>query len=73
MAMASWNGTPLQNVMNWWALRKARVMSGGAQVNPTFHPVNEKVFPVEEIMTVRSRMPGREESGTCSASNTRCS
>ena len=55
-------------------MRTAATSAGGAQSQPTFHPVNEKVLPDEEIVTVRSRMPGSVASGMCSRpSKTRCS
>ena len=34
--------------------------SGGATAHPIFQPVNENVLPPEEIVTVRSRMPGSD-------------
>ena len=34
---------------------------------PTFQPVNEKVLPADEMVTVRSRMPGKRGERMCSA------
>ena len=48
--------------------------SAGPVTQPTFQPVNEKVFPALEMLTVRSHIPGRVASGTCwRPSYTRCS
>ena len=55
------------------AVRTASTRSAGAQTQPIFQPVHEKVLPPDEIVIVRSRMPGNVASGTCSPSNTRCS
>src|SRR6266568_5118579 len=54
-------------------MRRASVISGGAQDQPIFQPVRLNVLPVEERVTVRSRMPGRLARGTCDGSNTTCS
>ncbi len=35
--------------------------------------MNENVLPADEIVTVRSRIPGNVASGMCSPSNSRCS
>jgi len=52
----------------------ARTSGAGAQIQPTFHPVTENVLPAELTDTVRSRIPGRVESGTWRApSYVRCS
>ena len=41
---------------------------------PTFQPVKENVLPAEEMVTVRSRMPGSVASGdVLGPSKTRCS
>ena len=49
-------------------------MAGVAHIQPTFHPVNEKILPAEPIFTVRSRIPGSAISDWCRApSNTTCS
>ena len=58
---------------NCFTVRMASTSSGAAQSQPTFHPVHEKVLPPEEIVTVRSRMPGIVANGTCRPSKTRCS
>ena len=63
----------MQNVTNWCTARTAAAKGAGAQVKPIFQPVRLKVLPVDEIVTVRSRMPGRLASGTCSPSKTMCS
>ena len=36
----------------------AATRSGGAQTQPIFQPVHENVLPPDEMVTVRSRMPG---------------
>ena len=41
-------------------------IGGDAHTQPIFQPVNENVLPADEIVTVRSRMPGSVASGTCS-------
>ena len=64
---------PDVKVTNCLAVRTACVRTGGAQVQPTFQPVQENVFPAEEIVTVRSRIPGSVAIGTCSTPKTRCS
>ena len=46
---------------------RGRRSSGGAQTQPIFQPVHENVLPPDEIVTVRSRMPGNVASGTCAA------
>jgi hypothetical protein len=33
---------------------------------PTFHPVVEKVLPADEMVMVRSHIPGSVDTGTCS-------
>ena len=64
-ARACWKGVAVQKVTNWCAVRSAAVRAGGAQVWPTFQPVKLKVLPDEEMITVRSRMPGSAARGTC--------
>ena len=61
------------NVTNWWTVRTAAARSGGAHVQPIFQPVRLNVFPAEEMVTVRSRMPGSEAIGTWAPSKTMCS
>ncbi len=51
----------------------AAISSGGPLAHPTFQPVQEKVFPADEIDTVRSAIPGKVDSGRCTPSKTRCS
>ena len=55
----------MAKVTNWCAARTAAVSSGGAAAQPIFQPVSEKVLPKEEIVIVRSRMPGSVAIGTC--------
>ena len=73
MTIACWNGVATANVTNWCTARTAAVSSGGAQVQPIFQPVRLNVLPADEIVTVRSRIPGSEAIGTCAPSNTMCS
>ena len=40
-------------------MRTAVSSAGGALTQPIFQPVNENVLPADEIVTVRSRMPGK--------------
>ncbi len=54
----------LVKVIHCLAVRTAAVSAGGAHTQPTFQPVTVKVLAAEEIVTVRSRMPGRPASGT---------
>ncbi len=58
---------------NCFAERTAATSSAGAVIQPTFQPVNEKVLPAEEMVTVRSRMPGKPARGRWEPSKTRCS
>ena len=54
--------------------RTAATASAGPDTQPTFHPVVENVFPADEIVRVRERIPGSVDTGTCSApSKVRCS
>ena len=55
------------------AVRTAVTSGSGPQAHPTFQPVKASVLPADEIVTVRSAMPGKETRGRCSPSNTRCS
>ena len=71
--MASWNGAGLVYVRNCLAARTAATSGAAAVTHPTFQPVKEKVLPPEEMVSVRSRMPGSVASGTCDPSKTRCS
>ena len=64
---------PPANVMNCFAPRTAPTSSAGPQAQPIFQPVNENVLPIDEIVSVRSAIPGSVASGTCSPSKTRCS
>ena len=73
-ATAGWNGAPLTKVRNCLAVWTAATSSRGPVAQPIFQPVKENVLPAEEIVTVRSAIPGSVASGTCSRpSNTRCS
>ena len=54
--------------MNWCAARTAAASSGGAAAQPIFQPVSENVLPNDEIVIVRSRIPGSVAIGTCSPS-----
>ena len=47
--------------------------AAGPCTQPIFHPVVEKVFPADEMVSVRSAAPGRVAIGTCGASKVRCS
>ena len=54
--------------------RTAATAAAGPVTQPTFHPVVENVLPADEMVSVRSLIPGSVATGTCSApSNTRCS
>ena len=44
----------------------AATSSAGPVAQPIFQPVNEKVLPELEIVSVRSAMPGSVAIGTCS-------
>jgi hypothetical protein len=46
------------------AARTAASSGAGAQAQPIFQPVKPKVFPAEEIVTVRSPIPGSVARGT---------
>ena len=49
-------------------------IAGAAHIQPTFHPVSEKILPAEPILTVRARIPGCAISERwCRPSNTTCS
>ena len=72
--MAGWNGAPLTYVRNCFAVRAAATSGAGPHSQPIFHPVVLNVLPPEEIVSVRSAIPGSVASGTCEApGNTRCS
>ena len=59
---------------NCLTVRTAATASAGPLTQPTFQPVAEKVFPAEEIVSVRSAIPGSVDTGMCSSpSKTRCS
>ena len=49
------------------------INGAGAQAQPIFQPVKEKVLPADDTVTVRSRMPGNDARGRCSPSKTMCS
>ena len=68
-----WNGAPWTYVTNCFTVRTASTSGAGAHAQPVFHPVIENVFPADEIVTVRSRIPGIVAIGMCSPSYTRCS
>src|SRR5436190_19861647 len=58
VAIAYWNGPPFTYVRNCLTVRTAAVSSGDAHTQPIFQPVQENVLPPDEIVTVRSRIPG---------------
>ena len=62
-ATACWNGPLLTKVRNCLVVRVASTSGAGPVAHPTFHPVNEKVLPADEIDSVRSAMPGKVASG----------
>ena len=67
-------GVLVAKVTNWCAACTAAIIGAGPNSQPTFQPVNEKVLPALEMVSVRSRMPGSEASGTWRApSYVRCS
>ena len=72
-AAPCWSGVAVAKVMNWCAARTAAASSGGAIAQPIFQPVSENVLPKDEIVIVRSRIPGSVAIGTCRPSYTRCS
>ncbi len=53
----------MQKVRNWWARATTPASSGEATIQPTFHPVSEKIFPAEPILITRSAIPGSVASG----------
>ena len=56
------------------AARTARIRGAGPQAQPIFQPVTLNDFPAEEIVTVRSAIPGSVAIGICcAASNVRYS
>ena len=52
----------VEKVRNWWARATTPASSGAAIIQPTFHPVSEKILPAEPILIVRSAIPGSEAS-----------
>ena len=59
---------------NCFTARTAATAAAGPLTQPTFQPVAEKVLPADEIVRVRSHIPGSVATGTCSAPpKTRCS
>ncbi len=71
--MAGWNGAPDVYVRYCLTVRTAVTRSAGPCSQPTFQPVNENVLPDDEMVSVRSAIPGSVATGTCSAPNVRCS
>ena len=59
---------PPANERNCLAARTAATSGGGPLAQPTFQPVKENVLPDEEIVSVRSAIPGSVASGTCAPS-----
>ena len=57
-ATPRWKGAAFTYVRNCFAVRTAASSSGLAHAQPTFQPVHENVLPPDEMVTVRSRMPG---------------
>ena len=73
-ATAGCSGEPDVNVSHCFAASTAPTSSAGPVAQPTFHPVNEYDFPALDRVSVRSNIPGRVASGTCSwSSKVRCS
>ena len=73
-APACWNGVAPAKVRNCLAARTAATSGAGPVAQPTFQPVTLNVLPSEEIVSVRSAIPGSVASGMCSRpSKTRCS
>ena len=69
-------GTASRRRRSGTAWRRARAATSGAGpvAQPTFQPVTLNVLPSEEIVSVRSAIPGSVASGMCSSpSKTRCS
>ncbi len=72
--MAGWKGAPEEYDNQFLAPSTAATSSGGPLTQPIFHPVNEKVLPELEMVTVRSNIPGSVAIGTCAwSSKVRCS
>ena len=63
-AMAGWNGPALTYVRNCLAVRAAVTSGSGPHSQPTFQPVVLNVLPPDEIVSVRSAMPGSVAIGT---------
>ncbi|GIT00789.1 MAG: hypothetical protein CM1200mP26_25010 [Acidimicrobiales bacterium] len=61
--MARWKGAPLVNDRCCLTVCTAPTSSVGACTQPTFHPVRPKDLPPEEMVTVRSAIPGRVANG----------
>ncbi len=59
---------PPANVRYCLAVRVAATSAGGPTAQPVFQPVTENVLPSEEIVSVRSAIPGSVASGMCSPS-----
>ena len=51
----------------------AATSGAGPVAQPIFQPVNEKLLPPLEIVSVRSRMPGRVAIGMWGTPKVRCS
>ena len=62
--MARWKGAPLVNVRCCLTVWTAWIRSDFAWAQPTFQPVVPNDFPPDEMVTVRSAMPGNVASGT---------
>ena len=58
-APAYWNGVAPAKVMNCLAARTPATSDAGPVAQPTFQPVTLNVLPSEEIVSVRSAMPGQ--------------
>ena len=56
---------PPAKVRNCLTARTRAIRSGGPLAQPTFQPVSECVLPSDDVVTVRSAMPGSVASGTC--------
>ena len=73
MAIAGWNGPEPTKVRNCLTPRTAAMAGAGPLIQPTFQPVVEKVLPPEEIVRVRSAIPGSVAIGMCGTPKVRCS
>ena len=65
-ATAGWNGPDATKVRNCLTARTASTSSRGPCTQPTFQPVTENVLPADEMVSVRSAIPGSVAIGTCS-------